>query len=545
MSNISVEPDTIVKLLRCGLQRGSGHQLTFANATAQQTYFESRVLYSYTDFTYVRENNSIAVGQNVEDIRDCNYMMYQNKNFGNSKWFYAFVTDLEYVNENCTRVYFETDSWQTWMWDFDLHPVFVEREHTNDDTVGANLVPEGLETGEYICSEEIYDNTLDKVCYVMQVTKQSPADISQVAFPYSTNYGGISMIGGAYIANDPDMLSFLTDGYSTEQSLNAIYNVYIVPLAIISNTLPTDASAYQRYSGQTAPMGYTKTITKPTQIGSHTVRNKKLLTYPYNYLLVSNNNGLSNILKYEYFSTATCTFTVKGVPAVGGSIKLIPSGYKGGAEENGIMAGKYPVCNWINDNYTNWLTQNAVNQRADILSNVASAFGGGVANATTGAGQMSTSGVLAGIGSMVQAGAQISKILENDRLHQMQPPSASSSVNGGDVNICSNQNGFFFYKMSITQESAEILDGYFDMYGYKTNKVKYPNLGMTLNNTNYKGRLNWNYVKTIGCTFDAKNSSKMSRQDEINIQQMFDNGVTLWHNPATMYDYSQANTIVS
>lgn len=543
MSNLSVEPQTVVKLLRCGLQRNSGHQLTFTDATAQHTYFESRVLYTYTDFTYVRDNNSITVGDNLDSIRDCNYLMYQNTGFTN-KWFYAFVTDLEYVNENCTRVYFETDSWQTWQWDFDYHRVFVEREHTNDDTVGANIVPETIATGEYKCYNEDYYTGLDKLLYVIQATAPAPGYLpAGVTWKNATDYGGVCMVGGAYITNDAEWADTIMGAYlssSDRDVKDAVYNVYVVPRTFIANSLPdTTQPVWDVYQGQSQQSGDTKNISKPTQIGSYVVKNKKLLTYPFCYLLISNNNGMSNILKYEDWDTSNCTFSIKGVPAVGGSIKLVPDGYKGtgGAEDNGLIAGKFPVCNWVNDNYINWLTQNGVNQKLDVISTIGSMLGSGGYGLDTALGDTQATGMGMGnaIGNIVSGIARIGKIVQNDRVHQMQAPSATGNTNGGDVNIASKKNGFFFYHMSVSEEMARVIDDYFTMYGYQTNKLKVPNI---------TGRANWNYVKTVGCDFDAKNSSKMSREDEVKIQQMFDNGVTLWHNPNTMYDYSQSNNIV-
>ena len=66
------------------------------------------------------------------------------------------------------------------------------------------------------------------------------------------------------------------------------------------------------------------------------------------------------------------------------------------------------------------------------------------------------------------------------------------------------------------------------MYGYSTNKIKIPNL-----NT----RSSWNYIKTVGINILAE----IPELDLQRIKDMFDNGITLWHNPATFLDYSQNN----
>jgi hypothetical protein len=86
--------------------------------------------------------------------------------------------------------------------------------------------------------------------------------------------------------------------------------------------------------------------------------------------------------------------------------------------------------------------------------------------------------------------------------------------------------------MSIKQEYAVILDKYMDMFGYKVNNVKIPNI---------TGRVNWNFVKTIDCNFEGD----IPQSHLQIIKQIFNNGVTLWHNANTMYDYSQSNSIVS
>ena len=68
--------------------------------------------------------------------------------------------------------------------------------------------------------------------------------------------------------------------------------------------------------------------------------------------------------------------------------------------------------------------------------------------------------------------------------------------------------------------------------GYKVNSLKIPNI---------TGRTNWNYVKTIDCNI----TGEIPQEDLQELKDMFDNGVTFWHNSATFLDYSQSNNIVS
>ena len=189
-----------------------------------------------------------------------------------------------------------------------------------------------------------------------------------------------------------------------------------------------------------------------------------------------------------------------------------------------FVTGKFPICNYSVDMYTNWLTQNSVNLGLGIASAGLTVVGG--------AGLMMTGGgSMQGASSILSGSMQIANILGQVYQHSLQPNSAKGNVNGGDINTCSGNNGFFFYNVSIKQEYARIIDNYFSMFGYKINRVKLPNI---------TGRLNWNYVKTIDCNFDGD-----IPQTDLNIiKQMFNNGVTLWHNPSTMYDYSNNNNII-
>lgn len=110
------------------------------------------------------------------------------------------------------------------------------------------------------------------------------------------------------------------------------------------------------------------------------------------------------------------------------------------------------------------------------------------------------------------------------------PNSAQGNVNGGDILTATSTNTFYFYNMTIKSEYAKMIDDFFSMYGYKVNSVKVPNV---------TGRTNWNYVKTI----DSIIVGDVPQADLQEIKNMFDDGVTLWHNTSTFLDYSQSNNI--
>lgn len=82
--------------------------------------------------------------------------------------------------------------------------------------------------------------------------------------------------------------------------------------------------------------------------------------------------------------------------------------------------------------------------------------------------------------------------------------------------------------MSIKQEYAKIIDDFFTMFGYKVNTLKIPNLN---------SRSQWNYIKTNNCNI----LGEIPQEDLQKLKNMFNGGLTLWHNPNTFLDYSQEN----
>lgn len=509
---MTITPQGQLYLCKTPLQNDYKNQLTFANTNTQISYFNSKVQKTFDNYTYIKKDNSIKVGVNIDEIIDCNYLFYKNIGFTN-KWYFCFITNMEYVNENCTLINFETDCYQTWMFQINYKQSFVEREHVNDDTIGLHTVPENLETGEYIVNSQEYENRLDNCKYVIQCTEWATTSDDK---PLATNYGGVYMAGGAYICSNITEVVNILKSFSSAGKSDAVYNLYMIPETMITNT-----SESLQYSGQNGINELSKSINKVTSINGYTPINKKLLTYPYNYLVISNNNGSSNILQYERFNGNSCNFKIKGVPTVGGSIKIIPTNYDtNNNEEEGLIAGKLPTLNWSDDEYTNWLTQNSVNIGLGIASSGLTIVGG--------LGMIASGG---GAGAVVNGAMSIANEIGAVYQHSLQPNSAKGNVNGGDINVCDHKNGFFFYNYSIKQEYAHIIDNYFSMFGYKVNRVKTPNI---------TGRSNWNYVKTINCNFDGD-----IPQTDLNIiRSMFNNGTTLWHNPSTIYDYSNSNNII-
>lgn len=517
---MAITPNTQIRLLQVPFEIDNRNQLTFANVSDQLEYFLSVPHIEIENCSYQRKDNIIRFPAHIDTLLNYNYVMYKNNNYSN-KWFYAFIENMTYNNDGLTDIKIKQDVFQTWQFDLVYKKMFVEREHVNDDTIGKHTIPENLELGEYICDQIIYNNQLDDFKYIVRVTEWTSGENK----PYATNYGGVMGAGGAYICDTASEVVSAVNAYAQAGKSDAIIGVYMCPSVLITNT-----SGSAQYSGQSSPNIFQQLIDKPATLNSYTPKNKKLLTFPYCFLNVSNNNGSNNAYQYELFNEYDeypnkCIFNIKGVPTIGASVKLVPSNYKNtqetNNEEEGLMAGKFPTLSWSNDEYINWLTQNSVNIGLGVTSNLMTIAGGLGMIASGG-------GALAGASAVVSGGMGIANTMGQIYEHSLTPNSARGNINGGDINTCSQKNGFFFYKMSIKQEYAKIIDDFFSMFGYKVNEVKIPNI---------MGRENWNYVKTI----DANITANIPQEDLQEIKDIFNNGVTFWHNPRTFLDYAQSN----
>ncbi len=529
-----ITPQTNVKLLKVPFTIDNENQLTFSNATAQYTYFNSLPKLEYDKFTYQRKNNYIAVNEDADTLQAYNYCMYQNKQYGN-KWFYAYITNITYEGNEVSYVYIKLDPFQTWQFDLTFKRSFVEREHTNDDTLGNNTVPENLETGEYIVNgKSSYDiqGTYNENIIVLASTIAPTLDSGGVLIGTNNGggiYGGIKTgfryysyrINGAKLPN-------VIDAFADAGKTDAIVALFMLPASFITSDPNLDLDGYD-IPNDNIGRQFTWSITGLTTVNSYVPVNNKVLVYPYRYLYVTNNNGGNAIFHYEKFTTPTSlSFEVNETITPAGSCVAYPVNYNGVSKNYSEMlaCAKFPICGFQNDVYKNWLTQNGLNLSSKLIGGAAMMIGG-VAAAATGLGI-----VAGGASALGGLGTVYSTLQSINQQKNFTPPQAEGNVSTADVNFSRGLNTFDCYQMSVRSEYAKIIDNFFSKYGYKTNRVKVPNI---------TGRTNWNYVKTIGCNITAN----IPQNDLQEIKDMFDKGITLWHNSSTFLDYSQSNTIVS
>ena len=124
---MAITPNTGIRLLKVPLALDNKNQLTFDSEGAQYNYFNSLPKIQIDDCQYQRKDNIIRFPAHIDTIIEYNYVMYQNLNY-DEKWFYAFITNMNYVNDGLTEISIMTDVFQTWQFDITWKASFVERE---------------------------------------------------------------------------------------------------------------------------------------------------------------------------------------------------------------------------------------------------------------------------------------------------------------------------------------------------------------------------------------------------------------------------------
>ena len=547
MAHIPITPNTNLKILKnIPLENDYVNTLYFASRASQTTYFTGKAKYNLTQLSYQRVgSNVIRIGRKIEDLYDCNYIMFQNASFEN-KWFYAFITELEYVNNITTAIHYEIDVMQTWLLDMVLTTCFVEREHVADDTIGVHLLPEPIELGEYVF------NTYKKLCAPAEEPYNDPwldnLVIGVLTVDSESSTQGLTncgrLIDGVY--SGAKLTCFSTNGtgvqnlnlfiQSFDQRPDAIVGIYMLPLASIGIVSSQDLDNGYRVESSTGSEDFSfsfEQLTTLDTLDTYRPRNKKLYTYPFNYCHVNNGNGRELALRYEFFRddngnfNLTPQFKMHANSCMPITIIVRPKNYKGlkGGKEltsESIDLTQYPQCSWNIDSWTAWVAQNSIPEAMSVLEKGAST--GIQLGALTGVLATNPEAILAmgAIGIATHAVGSVYKA-------SIAADVCKGSLNNANINVAAHTQNFFIGRVSINRDVAKMADDFFDRFGYTVNKLKTPNI---------TSRPAWNYIKTIGSNVGGNIPAIDKKQIDAN----FDRGITFWKDPSKVDDYSQVNT---
>ena len=556
------------------------HTRWFDTLSSQTTFFNSReVAYQVSNFNVIKtgKEHMIKVPFNYDDIRQCNYIMFNNKN----KWFYAFISHFEYSNRGSTEVYFTLDVIQTYMFDFELKPSFIVREHQNK----RNTVKEGLDYGDEYDTVHVEKFIPNQGIRFMVIASKSPLhdssedDIkpSVIGLPQPLQFYVVPFLSGA----DENFNDFMTPFvrvdkssgmgdiittpamvlqklYDSEKAVNNIVTIYItddigllfdIDTSDITPTLEFKNTASQivnvveesesaismihiefvgrfQYKRQRAVSNYMDYYGQS--------RDDKLRVSPYVKLIVDDMRGNRLELDPEKINGKHIELNIKGSIGHHNHVVYGIEGYnyiKGDdipfenelINESAIVNDNPQDVAILSDHLASYMQGNNNSLKAQ-KNNIAfnALFGGlntgmGVVGSVGSGNAMGTIGSIAGgVQGLGNTALQIQGLEAQLKDIETTPPQVQSMGSSVHFDFGHQYNGVYFIFKEVKSEYRRKLDDYFHMFGYKVNEVKTPEL---------KSRQHFNYIQTTACNI----TGEFNNEDIREIKNVFDNGITLWH----------------
>ena len=567
----------------------------FATKAAQTTYFTNPLkrVATLTAQSYQRHSRGwLKVGLPASVVSQANYMMFKNSTFEN-KWFYAFIIDWEYLNNGATLISYAIDDIQTWFFDCELGDCFVEREHTMDDTIGSNRIPEPVGSDRVIMNTRWECSDMTDYTVVIQASQENRGESGwETDELHQGQYNGLAI--SRMPCNTLEEAETITDllndmvgdgSYSeTATEQQQVVSVIMMP-SRFTNTggSKTVGSITVDNTPFSVVEGFQGTR---TSVNGYTPKNNKLLTAPYKTLLLTNGIGANATLDYDEFVNpqgvkVAPSFKVAGTMNGSGQMMCVPQNYKG-VENNydyKIVISEFPQCGYTLDAYRAWVAGGGdVRQKVDAVKGIASGLFGALnlinnvgkafnslwnnnyqqnydqrtqgknlnqgalnavsVGATNYANKNTSMAEAIGNSNAVSSGGSIIGGLANTAVNYMETEyNAGVQANipvgmtAGNVMVGLRELNFRCFDVDVNAKDAQIIDEYFSKYGYQTNRLKVPNIS---------GRPQWNYVKTKDCEIIGNIPAATKGA----IMDIFNGGITFWKNGDNIGDYSLNNQIV-
>lgn len=462
------------------------HVRLFGSSAAAQSYILSKAAYTKTNYAYIGAERKIRVDGFADQYRECNYLAWQNTGYSN-KWFYAFITDVQYLADNTCLISFTFDLFQTWWYNVTVNPSYVEREHVTDDTIGANTVPENVVMGDPV-NVASSNNYIPHKWYMYAT--QTFDELAQDGFTWTDPGAAGNEVSGYYKINltERSQANRVVELYTRKGKLESLISMFAL----------TDASS--------ASSSANYTISRPTAFDGYTPKNNKLLCYPYNYatLVLA---GSETPYRYEWFADGVATFALKQPKYAGGSSYVYPVGYEKESSatasfslEHSVPTGAYPTASFGANAFQNYLVQYGPQLAVGLIGQVV---------------QIGTAVTTGNLEQGITSSVAISQDIMDLRTRSLNSKTVAGTQSVAQL-AYDTQLIIRLVSKQILPEYAKIIDEYFTAFGYKVCRIKTPNI---------TGRPSWNYVKTIGASI----SGNIPEFAETALKSMLNNGVTFWH----------------
>lgn len=394
----------------CPFSSSREHTLEPMAISSKLSWLESNCNYNstydaFTKLMYIKVDTATSRGSfRLESYEDRSY--YYNYCYVNNKGnkFFAYITGCRYINDGATsgKCVFEFDFEMDLLMTFlqsnaQLKPCYVVRQHSETDEPGDNMVPEPVSIPDTVELHRVnlFDNTFTLVETKTEGGSETTNTIPDSHFnlntqlavvfgyadPNNTNvidgiYTGVSL--RVFSNYDPGWLREIQAFLNAHASDGNIIFGFMLPLQLVRHYYDINWDA--KDSGGVAAPCIEKhmadrnlILSLPAgelglddKVDGYTPKNKKLLTYPYKYRILSDGNGNTLIFKHEYWPIVQgdrmpiweLQFSINGGNPI---LRFLPVGYKRRSSANKNMECAFsitgfPMVSWSCDAFSRWIS---------------------------------------------------------------------------------------------------------------------------------------------------------------------------------------------
>lgn len=583
----------------------NSHVRRFENLSSQTAYFDGLTKgWTGDNYKYSRVDNyefTIRITGKIANAQRFGYARLKNIFDSGTKWYYCFVNKVLYIDDNTIELQLSLDFYQTYVFDMEILPSFVERQHEplwqSNGLPVVNTVPEDVNYGDeyniinqrFVAFQTFYYTVIvskkpigsyvvaddDRVnggrlgvqtglhYYIIPFeldTDYIPITITQVGNEYiPPNYGEIqrflskddeavnnivAMFSTIYIGSDW-AVGKSGSGTNARINLDSVTNGNFMPVKI---TIPNDRGDVDRHLIEIANIKrFTQKIYNVTNkyqnVPNYT--ESKLMLSPYTIFVLTDFKGNQIELKPEYVIGSDFTFAIRGSISEMNKTSVEVRNYINALDDNtsylkALIDTSPNKIAWQTDSLADYLQGEgtSVETRKALASrNRNVEIGTSAINAIP---SMFTGWIGAGFGASSFASSAINA--ENRRYNEVKSLEAKqddiSNVPPSVSNMGGN-NAFEWGNDFIFPRiiTKTVTDEYRKKLTDYFNMYGYQKNELV--EPNLHTRRYWNYIKCV--TLNVQ--SGMNREIILRFKKIFEEGVTLWHDD-DMFNYNRNNTVL-
>lgn len=571
----------------------------FTSLQEQTNYFSAKPrvhVMGESNFQRIEGRTFIKINKSIDELHSINYVMFQNAHY-NQKWFYCFVTKIEYINKGLTHVHFQLDVFQTWRFEMNFKPSFVIREHQRQFAGGQpiiNTVDEGLNYGsEYdtvsvsrlqpsygfkwlvIVSKQMFHNLADEdealsgSAGVIGV----PQPLSYYLVPFKNNNNTADLTVGSF-ANTIIVPSSPTDVLNeirkNTQAVNNIVSMYVTdytglgfsyyPNGRLGRVRPefnihresmdimggVDVGSaklfHVKQSGSFEPLEF---IIGDKYDGFYETGEAKLMMYPYCVTVLDDFKGNRIEVKNEHIVSDDLVIRVKGSLGHSNKVSYAVKDYNHTAptmetemsNENALINSKPNDIPIINEMLAAFIqgNRNSVGNQLDthVWNGTMGAIGGTIGSVASLASR-NPAGVASSLTSVVQGAGNSVLAIQGIEAKIEDIKNVPPSI--------AKMGGNAIYESGNDYEGVYIIKKQIKSEYRKKLRDFFHMYGYKTNEVkipNFKTRQHFNYVQTESCNILAS----INAEDLNELKSVFNNGITLWHTD-DVGNYELANGVI-